>query len=164
MEARACKLEGSKWKLYDDVKIIKDEFNRYQLDFGTKEDKSPYNFQSDVASKLFGSGNKGKDKLSSGHEFNDFDDDGDRIEEEVVYVYEYVDEGGSIYPICQKVQNHSHFFFLPNIAPISVFGLTDGATRIFHYSSLLFSPGISHLMVEESLSVKESECTWRKKK
>ena len=81
------------------MKVIKDEFNRYQLDFGAKVDKSPYDLQKDVASKLFGKSKSAKDKdkrkTSSGHEFNDFDDDDDRdkVEEEVVYVYEYVDEG-----------------------------------------------------------------------
>ena len=42
-------------------------------------------------------------------------------------------------------------FCLQNIALNSVFHLTDGAAWIFHDSSLLFYPGTSHLMVEESL-------------
>ena len=53
--------------------------------------------------------------------------------------------------------DEKHFFLL-NIALISVFCLTDGATRIFHDSSLfIFSPRTSHLMVEESPSVRERE-------
>ena len=48
-------------------------------------------------------------------------------------------------------------FFLPNIALISVFCLTDGTARIFHDCSLLFTPGMSHLMVKEYPSVRERE-------
>ena len=49
-------------------------------------------------------------------------------------------------------------FFLPNIALISLFHLTDGADRIFHDSSLVFSPRTSHLTIEESRhSVRERE-------
>ena len=36
-----------------------------------------------------------------------------------------------------------------------MFHLTDGAAWIFHDSSLLLFPGTSHLMVEESQSVRE---------
>ena len=38
-----------------------------------------------------------------------------------------------------------------------MFDLIDGAARIFHDSSLLFSPGTSHSMVDEFLSVSERE-------
>ena len=48
-------------------------------------------------------------------------------------------------------------FFSPIIALIYVFCLTDGAARIFCDSPLSFSPGTSHLMVEESPSVRERE-------
>ena len=44
-----------------------------------------------------------------------------------------------------------------------MFGLTEGAARIFHDSSLLFSPRTSHLMFGESPSIREREreCKWR---
>ena len=48
------------------------------------------------------------------------------------------------------------------IALISTFHLTDGAAWSFHDSYLSFSPRTNHLTVEESLSVRERECTWQK--
>ena len=43
--------------------------------------------------------------------------------------------------------------FLPNTELISVLGLTDDAARILQDSSLLFSSGTNHLMVEEPPAV-----------
>ena len=65
--------------------------------------------------------------------------------------------GGSSNPSIMARRTYS--FFLPKIAFISVFCLTDGGERIFHDSSLLFSPGTRHLMVEESRQ-SERKYTW----
>ena len=48
-------------------------------------------------------------------------------------------------------------FLLHIIALFSVFCLTDVASRIFHDSSLLFAPGTSHVIVEESPPVRDRE-------
>jgi hypothetical protein len=36
-EARVCKLEGTHWNLHEKVKVVRDGYQGYRLDFGQKE-------------------------------------------------------------------------------------------------------------------------------
>ena len=107
-EARVCKLDGRTWNLHEKVKIVKNENQILSLQFPQKPD-----FISVLSNALHQnvkedkkSGAKSESKKSKSEKSveakklkNDFDDFEDSEEvgagkvEEVVYLYEYVDEG-----------------------------------------------------------------------
>ena len=99
IKARACKLEGRTWNLHEDLKIEKDGNQKLFLDFPRQVDFTTLLSNSLIETAQRDKKAKSESKKNSKNEkklkndFDDFEDSDELGLEEVVYVYEYVDEG-----------------------------------------------------------------------